>query len=301
MNLGMIGLGRMGAGIAMRLMEAGISVVGYDKDPEKRSKFSKSGGRQANCLEDLVTYLENPRTIWIMIPAGADIDEIIGQLIPNMEEGDTIIDGGNSYYQDTIRRSRLLKNHGFNMVDVGTSGGIWGRNNGYSLMIGGDIENVKELTSIFEALAPGPEKGWGHVGPNGAGHYVKMIHNGIEYGLMEAYAEGFAVMEGQKAFDLDLQEVADIWSHGSVIRSALLDLISKIFKRDSELRGIAPFVEDSGEGRWTVIEAMKNDVATPVITMSLIERIKSRDDTDFADRMLAALRREFGGHEVKKK
>ncbi len=249
----------------------------------------------------MVTYLSQPRVVWLMIPAGNPIDQTLEALIPLMDKGDIIIDGGNSYYKDTLRRAAKLKEKGLHYVDVGTSGGIWGLTEGYSLMIGGKKEVVDHLYSLFETLAPAPDKGWGHVGPNGAGHFVKMIHNGIEYGLMQAYVEGFAIMKRKEEFNMNLGQIADIWRYGSVVRSWLLDLAAEALKEDPELEDIQPFVEDSGEGRWTVKEAMEQDLMAPVITLSLLQRFRSREKEDFSDKLLAVLRDKFGGHGVKEK
>jgi 6-phosphogluconate dehydrogenase len=228
------------------------------------------------------------------------VDDTIAKLKPLLQKGDTIIDGGNSNYQDSQRRYRELKPQGFNFVDVGTSGGVWGLKEGYSMMVGGDDDAVERLYPILETLAPAKDTGWGHVGPAGAGHFVKMVHNGIEYGLMEAYAEGFTIMQHKKEMDLDLAQIAQIWRHGSVVRSWLLDLTADALSRNPELEGLKPYVEDSGEGRWTVFEAINLNVSAPVITESLLRRIRSREENNFTDRMLAIMRNEFGGHAVRK-
>ena len=239
--------------------------------------------------------LAAPRAIWIMVPQGKPVDETIEKLKPLMQKGDTFIDGGNSNYQDSQRRYRELKPEGFNFVDVGTSGGVWGLKEGYSMMIGGEDEVVERLYPIFETLAPAKDKGWGHVGPAGSGHFVKMIHNGIEYGMMQAFAEGFAIMEKKTEMDLDLAQVAQIWRYGSVVRSWLLDLTADALGRNPELKGLEPYVEDSGEGRWTVFEAINLNVAAPVITESLLRRIRSREEYNFTDRMLAIMRSRVWG------
>jgi 6-phosphogluconate dehydrogenase len=235
-----------------------------------------------------------------MVPAGNPVDETIHQLLPHLSRGDTIIDGGNSNYKDSICRAEELKEHGIDFVDVGTSGGLWGLTEGYCLMAGGDRKVVERLKPIFETLAPQPDRGWGHVGPNGGGHFVKMIHNGIEYGLMQAYAEGFALMQRKTGFTLDLHEIAEVWRYGSVIRSWLLDLIARALAENPDLRGIKPYVEDSGEGRWTAFEAVDMDVPAPIITLSLLQRLRSRDQDSFADKLLAMMRYQFGGHPMQK-
>jgi 6-phosphogluconate dehydrogenase len=233
-----------------------------------------------------------------MIPAGLPIDDTIVTLLPLLSPGDLIIDGGNSFYKDTLRRTSLLKEKMIIFIDVGTSGGVWGLTEGYSMMIGGDKNQVERLRPVFETLAPAKDKGWGHVGPNGAGHFVKMVHNGIEYGMMQAYAEGFSIFKSKKEFALDLHQIAEIWRHGSVVRSWLLDLTADVFAKDQELANIAPYVADSGEGRWTTFEAIELNVPAPVITMSLIERIRSRDIDSFGDKVLAMMRKQFGGHAI---
>jgi len=300
MELGIIGLGRMGGNMAERLRQGGHKVVGFDFSAEAVKKLAEAGSIGASTLEDLVKNLATPRAIWLMVPAGKPVDDTIAKLRPLLQKGDTIIDGGNSNYQDSQRRYRELKPHGFNFVDVGTSGGIWGLKEGYSMMVGGDDDAVERLYPILETLAPAKDKGWGHVGPAGSGHFVKMVHNGIEYGLMEAYAEGFTIMQHKKEMDLDLAQIAQIWRHGSVVRSWLLDLTADALTRNPELEGLKPFVEDSGEGRWTVFEAINLNVSAPVITESLLRRIRSREKNNFTDRMLAIMRNEFGGHAVRK-
>lgn len=301
MELGMIGLGRMGANMTVRLLHGGHKVVGHDRHAETVDRIVEKGAVGAYSLDELVQKLTSPRVIWLMIPAGDPVDETIQALVPKLEPGDVIIDGGNSNYKNTLRRSAMLKEKGIHFVDVGTSGGVWGVTEGYCMMVGGEKEVVELLRPIFETLAPAPDKGWGHVGPNGAGHLVKMVHNGIEYGLMEAYAEGFALLKRKEEFNLDLHQIAEVWRYGSVIRSWLLDLTARALAEDSELRNIEPFVADSGEGRWTVFEAIDQDVATPVITLSLLQRLRSRDKESFSDRLLAVMRQQFGGHPVKRK
>ena len=300
MKLGMLGLGRMGGNMAQRLARRGHQVIGFDPGENARAEFAKKGLTAAASIETLLRDLRPPRTVWLMIPAGAPVDDMIATLIPLLAPQDVLIDGGNSYYKDSQRRAALLAQHGIAYLDVGTSGGIWGMEEGYSLMVGGDADAVARVRPVLESLAPDPESGWGHVGPSGAGHFVKMIHNGIEYGMMQAYAEGFALMERKKEFALDLHQVAEIWRQGSVVRSWLLDLTAAALRGNPALTGIAPFVEDSGEGRWTVAEAIDLDVAAPVITLALIARLRSRDPESFSDKLLASLRNAFGGHAVRK-
>ena len=301
MEIGLIGLGKMGGNMAERLRLAGHKVVGFDFNPQATAKLTATGSVGVNSLEDLAANLTTgKRAIWIMVPAGDPVDETIAKLKPLMKQGDIFIDGGNSNYKDTIRRHDELKPQGFDFVDVGTSGGVWGLQEGYSLMIGGDEAPVKYLSPIFEALAPAPDKGWGHVGPTGSGHFTKMVHNGIEYGMMQAYAEGFSILKHKKDFALDLAQIAELWRTGSVVRSWLLDLTARALHDDQELSSIAPYVSDSGEGRWTVTEAIDLDVPAPVITLSLLQRLRSRDSESYADRLLSALRNQFGGHAIKK-
>jgi 6-phosphogluconate dehydrogenase len=299
MELGMIGLGRMGANMAERLVRGRHRVVGYARNPAGVARVVSVGVEGADSLAALAGKLARPRAIWIMVPAGAPVDETIASLLPHLAQGDTLIDGGNSNYKDTQRRAADLKSRGFAFVDVGTSGGIWGLKEGYSMMVGGEKMAVEHLRPLLETLAPAKDKGWGHVGPSGSGHYVKMVHNGIEYGMMQAYAEGFAILQRKQDFALDLHQVAEIWRAGSVVRSWLLDLTSAALKQNPEMEGIAPYVSDSGEGRWTVAEAIDLDVPAPVITLSLLQRLTSRDTDSYADKLLAAMRNQFGGHEIK--
>ncbi len=299
MELGMVGLGKMGANMAGRLVAAGHRVVGFDLSDDAMARAVEQGAEGAGSLAELAGALEPPRAVWIMVPHGDPVDATIGELLPHLHAGDVVIDGGNSYYKDTLRRAAACAEAGHHLVDVGTSGGVWGRDQGYSMMVGGDDEPVARLTPIFEALAPGPDLGWGHVGPSGSGHYVKMVHNGIEYGLMQAYAEGFAVLRAKEDFGLDLAQVADIWMDGSVIRSWLLELTGNALAENPAMEGIAPYVPDSGEGRWTVMEAIDLNVSTPIIGLSLLRRIGSRDEVEYADRLLSAMRNQFGGHAVK--
>jgi 6-phosphogluconate dehydrogenase len=300
MELGLIGLGKMGANMAERLRLAGHKVVGYDTSEEVVKKFGQTGSVGVTTLEDMAKNMQTPRAIWIMVPAGAPVDQTIEKLLPHMDKGDTFIDGGNSMYKDSQRRYAELKAKGFNFVDCGTSGGVWGLKEGYSMMIGGDEDVVTRLNPIFETLAPAKDKGWGRVGPAGAGHFVKMVHNGIEYGMMQSYAEGFAIMGHKEELKLDLTQIAEVWRYGSVVRSWLLDLTADALKKNPTLEGLEAYVPDSGEGRWTVAEAIDLNVSAPVITESLIRRIRSREENNFTDRMLSIMRNAFGGHAVKK-
>jgi 6-phosphogluconate dehydrogenase len=300
MEIGLIGLGKMGGNMAERLRQGGHKVVGFDFNQQATEKLTASGGVGVNTLEDLVKNLQSPRAIWIMVPAGDPVDETIQKLKPMMQKGDIFIDGGNSNYKDSIRRHGALKAEGFEFVDVGTSGGVWGLKEGYSMMIGGDEDVVEKLRPIFETLAPAKDKGWGRTGPAGAGHFVKMVHNGIEYGMMQAYAEGFAIMMAKESLSLDMAQISEIWRYGSVVRSWLLDLTADALQHNAKLDGIAPYVPDSGEGRWTVFEAIDLNVSAPVITESLIRRLRSREENNLTDRMLSVMRNAFGGHAVKK-
>jgi 6-phosphogluconate dehydrogenase len=300
MQIAMIGLGRMGANMAQRLLRGGHEVVGFDPAEAARALLEAKGAQSAASLAALVAKLKAPRTVWLMVPAGAITDDTITSLTPLLAAGDCIIDGGNSNYRDTQRRAAAVKPHGIDYVDSGTSGGVWGLAEGYSLMIGGDKAVVERLKSVFETLAPAAAQGWGHVGAVGAGHYTKMIHNGIEYGLMQAYAEGFSILQHKREFNLDLHQIAEIWRYGSVVRSWLLDLTADALQKNPTLEGIAPYVADSGEGRWTVTEAVDLGVPAMVITASLLERFRSRDSDSFVDKLLAAMRNQFGGHEIKK-
>ncbi len=305
MRLGMIGLGRMGGNMTLRLLRAGHEVVGYDRDPgaigrvrEEGKGSAKASAIGANDLAALCAELPAPRVVWLMVPAGKPVDDTIAALLPHLAKGDVIIDGGNSNFHDTLRRGEELRSKGMELLDCGTSGGIWGLENGYCLMVGGGKEAVKRCEPIFLALAP--ENGYAHVGPTGAGHYVKMVHNGIEYGMLQAYAEGYEILHASKHFDVDLHQVAAVWNHGSVVRSWLNELAERAFASDPGLADLRGYVEDSGEGRWTVQEAIDIDVPAPVITLSLLARLRSRQDESFGAKVIAALRHEFGGHAVKK-
>jgi len=299
MEIGMIGLGKMGANMTTRLLGKGHRVVAYDVKKDAVRAAEAGGATGARTLDEAVGKLAAPRAVWVMVPAGKPTDDTIMALAGRLSPGDTVIDGGNSYYKDTMRRAAALEGKGLYFIDVGTSGGIWGLAEGYSMMVGGEVSAVERLRPILEALAPAGDKGWGRVGPSGAGHFVKMVHNGIEYGLMQAYAEGFELMRRKEGFDLDLGRIAQIWRHGSVVRSWLLDLTADALAKNPGLDGIAAYVPDSGEGRWTAIEGIETGVSLPVITMALQNRFRSREEAPFSDKLLAAMRNEFGGHAVK--
>lgn len=300
MELGMVGLGRMGANMTTRLMAGGHRLVAYDRSADAVAQVVKGGAVGAASLDELVAKLRAPRAVWTMVPAGDPTETTVRALADRLSRGDTVIDGGNSNYKDSMRRGQLLAERGIGFVDSGTSGGIWGLKEGYSMMVGGDPAVVERLRPIFETLAPGRDRGWGRVGPIGAGHFTKMVHNGIEYGLMQAYAEGFEVLHRKAEFQLDLAQVGRIWQYGSVVRSWLLDLTVDALTRNPAMDGVAPWVADSGEGRWTATEALDLDVPAPIITLSLIARLRSRSTEAFADRLLAEMRNEFGGHAIKK-
>lgn len=300
MELAIIGLGKMGMNMALRLLRGGHRVVGFARTAATVEEAMRQGVEGASSLEEAVSKLSAPRIVWVMVPAGKATDETIDHLSRLLGQGDIIIDGGNSNYKDSARHAAELAPKGIEFLDCGTSGGIWGLSEGYSLMVGGKPEVVEKMRPIFETLAPAPEKGWGWMGPHGAGHFVKMVHNGIEYGMMQAFAEGFSIMKAKKEFHLDLAKISHVWQHGSVVRSWLLDLAARALDQDAQLSGIRPWVADSGEGRWTVFESIDLDVAAPVITLALQMRFASRDEENYTARMLAALRNQFGGHAIKK-
>ena len=287
MKLGMVGLGRMGGNMTERLRRDGHEVETYARTAPERT---------ADSLVELATRLEQPRVVWLMIPAGDPTEHAIRNILPLLEDGDTIVDGGNSYFRDSQRRASQAKEKGVFFLDAGVSGGIWGLAEGYCLMVGGDEEPFKAVEPALQTLAP--EGGYAHVGPSGAGHFVKMVHNGIEYGLMQAYAEGFDLMKGIEDYELDLRQVAALWQHGSVVRGWLLELLERAFEQDPGLESIRGYVEDSGEGRWTVHEAIEAAVPTPAIALALFARFSSRQDESFAAKVNAALRNQFGGHAV---
>jgi 6-phosphogluconate dehydrogenase len=298
MRLAMIGLGRMGGNMSERLMKGGHQVVVYDRSADAIARYVTLGATAANGPTEITSKLQAPRIVWIMVPSGKPVDDTIASLVPGLSKGDVIIDGGNSNFHDSMRRAADLEKKGIRFIDCGTSGGIWGLANGYCLMIGAAPDAFKLCEPIFKTLAP-PD-GYAHVGPPGSGHYVKMIHNGIEYGALQAYAEGYEILHASKEFKLDLHQIAAVWNHGSVVRSWLNELAELAFERDGELSDLRGYVEDSGEGRWTVQEAIDLDVPAPVITLSLLARLRSRQSDSFSAKVIAALRNEFGGHAVKK-
>ncbi len=303
MEIGIIGLGRMGANIARRLARGGHHVFVFNRTTEKAfalAKEEKSNNVTATReVEELVSKLQPPRVVWVMLPAGEPTESMVHRITRIMSSNDFIIDGGNSHYTSTLRLSKQVKDRGLRFIDVGTSGGVWGLDEGYSMMVGGDKGDVEHIRPILETLAPAPDKGWGRVGPNGTGHFVKMVHNGIEYGMMEAFAEGFEVLKSKEEFELDLHEIAEIWRYGSVVRSWLLDLIADLLSKDQNLSNIKGWVADSGEGRWTVAESINENVPSPVITLSLMRRFASRQEESYGAKLLAGMRNEFGGHEIK--
>ncbi|MEE9291998.1 MAG: decarboxylating 6-phosphogluconate dehydrogenase [Acidobacteriota bacterium] len=300
MELGLIGLGKMGGNMARRWIRGGHTVVGYARTATTVQAFVKDGMVGASAVEDLVRRLKPPRAIWLMLPSGKPTDAAVSTLSEILSRDDVVVDGGNTYYKDDLRRAAMLQKKGIHYIDQGTSGGVWGLKEGYSLMIGGDETVVDRLKPAFITLAPGPDRGWGRVGPIGAGHFVKMVHNGIEYGMMQAYAEGYNLMHAADEFSLDLHQISRIWQHGSVVRSWLLDLAADALQENPRLEGIEAWVADSGEGRWTVQEGIERSVPVPVIAQSLMARFRSRQTSSFADRLLAALRNQFGGHAIKK-
>ena len=297
MEIGFVGLGRMGGNMVTRLLQGGHQVVAYDRSPSAVSAVTAAGAKGVQSLGDLVSALKAPRVIWVMVPAGDPTEATINELAGLMAKGDIVVDGGNSKYKDDVRRARELAPRGLSYVDAGTSGGIWGLQNGYCLMVGGDRASIDRLAPALTTLAP-PD-GWLHVGGVGSGHYVKMIHNGIEYGMMQAYAEGFELMSVSD-YGLDLPRIAKLWMQGSVVRSWLLELTADALAADPKLAALKPWVEDSGEGRWTVDDAVEKAIPAPVLTASLFARFRSRRENSYADRMLAAMRNAFGGHAVKR-
>ncbi|HEX2031764.1 MAG TPA: decarboxylating 6-phosphogluconate dehydrogenase [Actinomycetota bacterium] len=296
MRIGMVGLGKMGGNMSVRLVDHGHQVVGYARGDGTRRAASERGVDTVTSLEDLVAALEPPRAVWLMIPAGDPTERTVSHLRGLLDRGDLVVDGGNSYFRDSVRRGQDLAEDGIAFVDAGVSGGIWGLREGYCLMLGGDRDAVSRLRPVLDALAP-PD-GWAHVGATGAGHFVKMVHNGIEYGLLQAYGEGFEILRASD-FELDLPAVAEVWRHGSVVRSWLLDLLASALDREPTLESVKGYVEDSGEGRWTVLTAIEEDVPAPVTALSLLARFVSRQDESFSAKVIAALRREFGGHAVR--
>ncbi len=300
MEIAMIGLGKMGGNMVSRLLRGGHRVIVHNRSPEPVNVAVAEGAVAATSFEDAVAMMTPPRAVWIMLPAGEVTEEAVRRFSNLMDVGDVLIDGGNSNYKDSMRRSAYLADKGIYYVDSGTSGGIWGLSEGYSLMVGGRSEAIAIIRPALETLAPAADRGWAHVGPSGAGHFVKMIHNGIEYGMMQAYAEGFEILRAKHEFDLDLHQIAELWRYGSVVRSWLLDLTANALAEDQDLSDLRGWVADSGEGRWTVFEAIDQDVPAPVITLALQMRFVSRQDDSYAAKLLAAMRNQFGGHAVKK-
>ncbi|MGD9890686.1 MAG: phosphogluconate dehydrogenase (NAD(+)-dependent, decarboxylating) [Dehalococcoidia bacterium] len=296
MEIGMIGLGRMGGNMTRRLLQGGHRVVVFDRSTEAVQAAEDEGAAGAGSLAELVQALQPPRAVWMMVPAGAPVEATIAELSPLMSSGDVLIDGGNSNYKDTIHRAEALVPAGIRYVDAGTSGGIWGLKEGYCLMVGGAPEAYALIEPALKTLAP--EHGCLHVGPSGAGHFTKMVHNGIEYGMLQAFGEGFEILRNSR-FDLDLHAISELWRHGSVVRSWLLDLLERALAQDATLEGVRGYVEDSGEGRWTVFEAIDQNTPAPVLTLSLLARFASRQEESFSAQVIAALRREFGGHAIR--
>ncbi len=299
MELGMIGLGRMGMNLALRLLAAGHRPVGYDREEDAREAYRAAGGEIAASLPLLVGSLAKPRSLWLMLPQGEAVEMTLQALLPLLDKGDLVIDGGNSHYRDSQRRARQLAERGLDFLDVGTSGGIWGLRDGFCLMVGGERAAYDRIEPLLQSLASGQERGYAYLGPAGAGHFTKMVHNGIEYALMEAYAEGFALLNAKAEFAFDLARVAQTWRFGSVVRSWLLDLAAQALADQPELAGIAPYVEDTGEGRWALAEAIALEVPAPALAAALQTRFRSRQESPFAERLLAALRQQFGGHPVR--
>ena len=298
---GMIGLGRMGGNMSRRIARAGLDVIAWDRAAGARSALATEARiRTVETLEALAAALPAPRALWMMLPAGEPTEQVLERMQGLLAPGDVIVDGANAWYRDSQRRAARLSAAGLHLVDAGVSGGVWGLTNGYGLMVGGGEDAVARIEPLLRALAPAPDRGWLHCGASGAGHYAKMVHNGIEYGLMQAYAEGFALLRAKKDLDLDVAAIAESWRHGTVIRSWLLDLTAEFLAEDADLKSIAPRVADSGEGRWTAIESVELGVPTPVMTLALMERFASQDRGDYANRILARLRQAFGGHAVTK-
>jgi 6-phosphogluconate dehydrogenase len=301
-TLGLIGLGRMGANMARRLQQGGVHVVAHNRNHDVATSLAAECGlTAASNIESLVSQLPAPRMVWLMLPAGEAVEQHIAQLIPLLSKGDIIVDGGNSWFKDSLRRAEKLQPTGIHYVDAGVSGGIWGLANGYCVMVGGDHAAIENLKPVLQALAPAADRGWLHTGPVGSGHFVKMVHNGIEYGMMQSFAEGFALMKAREDFDLDLGNIAELWRHSSVVRSWLLDLCADFLNQDQQLENIAPVVADSGEGRWTALEAIEKGIPAPVMSLALMMRFASQGKADFGDKMLAKMREGFGGHAIQTK
>ena len=298
MQIGMVGLGRMGGNMARRLARAGATVIGFDESAASRAALTAEGVICVDALAGLAAALEPPRVVWLMVPAGAATDQALGALRPHLTRGDTVVDGGNAYYRDSQRRARECAAAGVEFVDCGVSGGVWGLENGYAVMFGATPAGAHIVEPLMRMLAPASDAGWLHCGPAGAGHFVKMIHNGIEYGMMQAFAEGIALMQGKQELALDVAAVTEMWRHGSVVRSWLLDLTADVLREDATLADIAPVVADSGEGRWTALEAVEQGIPAPVMSLALMMRFASQGRSDYADKLLAMMRQRFGGHAV---
>ena len=300
MQLGLIGLGKMGGNMARRLRRGGIEVAGYNRDAGATQALADECGLvPADSPQSLVDKLDTPRLLWLMLPAGQVTESYVQQMTDMLRPGDVLIDGANSFYKDSLRRGQLLADKGIHFLDAGVSGGVWGLQNGYALMVGGSDEAFGLLQPIVETLAPAKDRGWVHTGPVGSGHFTKMIHNGIEYGMMQAYAEGFTLLQGRDDFGLDLAAIAESWRHGSVVRSWLLDLTAGVLAGDQTLDDVLPYVADSGEGRWTALEGIEQGVPTPVMSLALMARFASQGQQDYASKLLAMMRKQFGGHDVK--
>lgn len=298
-TLGLVGLGRMGGNMARRLRRQGIAVHAHNRNPAVSAALASECGVIAHeAITDLVASLPSPRIVWLMLPAGDATQQHIDQLLPLLSRGDILVDGANSWFQDTLRRAQQVTACGIHYVDAGVSGGIWGLENGYCIMAGGTADAIAALQPVLQALAPAADRGWLHTGPTGSGHFTKMVHNGIEYGMMQAYAEGFALLKGREDFNLDLAAIAELWRHGSVVRSWLLDLCGDFLQHDQQLDSVAPYVADSGEGRWTALEAIEQGVPAPVMSLALMMRFASQGKADFGNRMLAKMREGFGGHAI---
>lgn len=300
MRIGLIGLGKMGGNMARRLRRAGIEVVGMNRDTAVTNSLAEECGLlPADSASALIDSLDPPRLVWLMLPAGEITESYVQQMPDLLQPGDILVDGANSFYKDSMRRGQLLAESGIHFIDAGVSGGVWGLENGYALMVGGADDAFSRLQPVVEALAPAKDRGWVHTGPVGSGHFTKMIHNGIEYGMMQAYAEGFALMKGRKDFELDLARIAESWRYGSVVRSWLLDLSAAVLADDQDLAGIEPFVADSGEGRWTALEGIEQGIPTPVMSLALMARFSSQGQQDYSAKLLAMMRNQFGGHDVR--
>src|SRR5450432_62992 len=299
LHIGMVGLGRMGANMAKRLALAGVNVIGFDPEPHARTAFGAIPGCQSvESLGEMVHALPPMRVVWLMVPAGEQTEATIAELAPRLHAEDMIVDGGNAFYKDSVRRAVELASYGVRFVDCGVSGGVWGLENGYALMFGGSPAAAREIEPFAKILAPAADSGWVHCGPSGSGHFVKMIHNGIEYGMMQALAEGFTLLKGKEEFALDVAAIAEMWRHGSVVRSWLLDLTAEFLRDDADLADVAPIVADSGEGRWTALEAIEQGVPAPVLSLALMMRFASQGKGEYADRLLSMMRKGFGGHKI---